>query len=149
MQTLDCDGAGIIYLYWATEPSYWEYNRIVSDGKLFRRQRMSQVVAALAGGAVELGDRVACLRAGGAPPFGTRGTVRPGACPRACCGLACSPRCVVGQISRARTCVLEAVTFSMRGMERPCACRRAGQGRAVTFRYGIEADWVWPWKLPD
>jgi len=36
------------------------------------------VVAALAGGAVELGDRVACLRSGGAPAFGARGTVRPG-----------------------------------------------------------------------
>jgi len=36
-----------------------------------------QVVAALAGGAVELGDRVACLRSGGAPAFGARGTARP------------------------------------------------------------------------
>lgn len=35
----------------------------------------ASVVAALAGGAVELGDRVACLRVGGAPPFGARGTV--------------------------------------------------------------------------
>lgn len=35
----------------------------------------SSVVAALAGGSVELGDRVACLRVGGAPPFGARGTV--------------------------------------------------------------------------
>ena len=35
----------------------------------------SAVVAALAGGSVELGDRVACLRVGGAPPFGARGTV--------------------------------------------------------------------------